>query len=328
MSLELDFYEYPSDAAAQAAYPTSKATDDFFEETQLVRNNEGAVYGDGGDYEEQGQEFQVSNTITCVRADISVKKYGSPTDNITCRIETDNAGLPSGTLVHAYATKTLAASGLPTSFTLTEFLFNPFTLNASTPYHIVLVRSGARDTSNYIGIGAAGNEYANGELEKLNNGTWENQGSYDMTFRIVRRDTVLQCYSESSIKQQGSYSLKGFADQTNSLNETLTRTIGSPINLSGVQTLKFDIRASRTGSNIKIGIHDSGGTTTEKTHAVSGANSWETVTWDISGVANANKDAIDKIIVTIVNADADNTFYLDNFYAEVLVNTLFFGSNF
>ena len=122
----------------------------------------------------------------------------------------------------------------------------------------------------------------------------------------------LQCYSESTIKTQGSYSLKGIAT-TDAVDKTLTRTIGSPIDLTGVDTLRFDIRSSRTGSNIKIGIHDSGGTTSEKTHSVSSANTWELCVWDISAVADANKDAIDSIIVTIANADSANTFYIDNF---------------
>ena len=89
------------------------------------------------------------------------------------------------------------------------------------------------------------------------------------------------------------------------------------INLTGQTTIKYGIYSSRTGSNIKVGIHDSGGTTTEHTANISSANTWETQTWDISGVSNANKDAIDSIIVTIVNADAANTFYLDNMYGEV-----------
>lgn len=125
----------------------------------------------------------------------------------------------------------------------------------------------------------------------------------------------LQSYSESTIKTQGSYSLKGIALATSSLNDTLTRTIGSPIDLSNQDTLKFSIYSSRTGSNIKIGIHDSGGTTTEITPNITTASVWQTVVWDISSVANVNKDAIDRIIITIVNADADNTFYIDNFYA-------------
>ena len=124
--------------------------------------------------------------------------------------------------------------------------------------------------------------------------------------------SYLQSYSEATIKTQGSYSLKGVALITDSLNKTLTKTFATNQNLTGVKNLKFDIRASRTGSNIKIGIHDTGGTITEITPNIITADTWQTVRWDLSGVSDANKDAIDKIIVTIVNADAENTFYLDN----------------
>ena len=42
---------------------------------------------------------------------------------------------------------------------------------------------------------------------------------------------------------------------------------------------------------------------------------------------------IDSIIITILNADADNTFYLDNKYAETgdvvpVENAIFFGTKF
>jgi len=125
----------------------------------------------------------------------------------------------------------------------------------------------------------------------------------------------LQSYSEVTIKTQGSYSLKGVAAITGSLNKTLTRTVSPVIDLTKIKTLKFDIYSSRTGANIKIGIHDSGGTTTEKTYTVLVANTQESVTWDISAVSDANKDAIDSIIITILNADAENIFYIDNFYS-------------
>lgn len=124
----------------------------------------------------------------------------------------------------------------------------------------------------------------------------------------------LQSYSEATIKTEGTYALKGVALITTSLNRTLTRTISTPIDLTGINTIKFDIRASRTGSNIKIGLHDTGGTTTVITPNVASTDIWQTVTWDISGVSDANKDAIDKIIITIVNATAANTFYLDKGY--------------
>lgn len=147
---------------------------------------------------------------------------------------------------------------------------------------------------------------------------------------IMEMETHTQCYSEDTIKEQGSYSLKGYAQMTNSLNDTLTRTVSPVIDLSGQTSIKLDIRASRTGSNIKVGIHDSGGTTTEHTINVASADTWQTETWDISGVSDVNKDAIDSIIVTILNADVENTFYIDNMhslpYRATLENTLSLAS--
>jgi len=122
----------------------------------------------------------------------------------------------------------------------------------------------------------------------------------------------LQSYSEPTLVTQGSYALKGIATITASLNKTLTKTIASPIDLTGVSTIGFDIQSTRTGSNIKLGIHDSGGTWTEVTPNITAANGYQSVVWDISSVADSDKNAIDSIRITIANADADNTFYVDN----------------
>lgn len=154
---------------------------------------------------------------------------------------------------------------------------------------------------------AGGNNFVNGWIDEVR--ILKGTAVWTSNFQL------LQPSSESTLKTQGSYSLEVFAAITNSLNKTLTKTIGSPIDLTSKTTIYFDIYASRTGANIKIGIHDSGGTTSEKTYTVAAANTWETVTWDISAVADADKNAIDSIIITIVNADADNTFYLDNMFA-------------
>ena len=151
----------------------------------------------------------------------------------------------------------------------------------------------------------------------------------DTTFSVPTSEysSNLLDYSEGTIKTQGSYSLKAMAVITNSLNDTLTRTIGSPIDLSGLGTIKFDIRSSRTGSNIKIGIHDSGGTTSEITPNITEADAFQTVTWDISGIADANKDDIDSIIITVVNADAANIFYIDNMLYPGVTNNMTLISN-
>lgn len=117
--------------------------------------------------------------------------------------------------------------------------------------------------------------------------------------------------SESTIKEEGDYSMKVVTSQTTSLNKTLTRTCSPTLNFTDQDEIKFKIRSSRTGTNLKIGFHDSGGTTTESNIAISSANTWEEKTIDISAVANANKDAIDLITITVTNADAENTMYWD-----------------
>jgi len=89
------------------------------------------------------------------------------------------------------------------------------------------------------------------------------------------------------------------------------------IDLSGVTNLVFDVYASRTGSNLKFAIHDTGGTTTDITPNITSANTWQTINWDISAVSDANKNAVDTFVITVVNADSANTFYVDNFITAV-----------
>jgi len=141
---------------------------------------------------------------------------------------------------------------------------------------------------------------------------------YVDNFRV---EVDLQCYSEDTIKQQGSYSLKAVAAQTGSLNKTLTKTLTDYLDYSIMDVIKLEIRASRTGSNIKLKIHDTGGTTSEHTINIASADTWQTEIWDISGISAANRDTIDKIIIEIINADAANTLYFDNMYSKAIVET-------
>jgi hypothetical protein len=140
--------------------------------------------------------------------------------------------------------------------------------------------------------------------------------------RIELQIDSLNAFSEASIKVQGSYALKGVASQASSLNKSLTRTVSPVIDLTDKTIIKFDIRASRIGSNLKLGIHDSGGITTEITPNILSADAYQYVVWDLSAVVNADKDAIDQIKITIVNADAENTFYLDNLFADIIEQLL------
>lgn len=118
---------------------------------------------------------------------------------------------------------------------------------------------------------------------------------------------TLQSYSGTDVTA-GTYSLKGVAT-TGAVNKTLTRTVN--YNLTGVTTLKFDMKTSHTGENIKIGLVDSGATT-EVTPNQTGTG-YQTNTIDLSAVSDANKDAITSYVITIMDAGEANTFYIDNF---------------
>lgn len=313
---ELDYMEHADDATAQAAYVTSDG-EDLGQQNTTVNSN-GAV-GDAGNSEyRRSQGFQLSSSR--VVSAVEVKQagtVGSPTGNWTLRIETDSSGKPSGTLADANASIAVSPPGNGNSVKGT--FATSFSLNGSTTYHLV-VQCDDQSTDHRwtLSVDGSGNPYANGTMSYSTNSgsTWTIDGTSDLWFKVYYIN--LQSYSESSIKQQGTYSLKALAELTVSLNETLTRTVAPTVDLTDLNTIKLDIRASRTGSNVKIGIHDSGGTTTEHTANIASADSYQTETWDIGGVSNANKDAIDSIIITVTNADADNTVYVDNMYGTLI----------
>lgn len=139
---------------------------------------------------------------------------------------------------------------------------------------------------------------------------------------LMKEVISLQCYSENTIIQQGTYSLRVEAKQTDSLNKTLTKTLtgGDKINLAGYTSLTIWAYASRTGTNIEVKIHDSGGNTITISIAIPTAGVWTEIELDISAVADADKDDIDEIKIEIIEAGASNTFYVDNFYGEEILN--------
>jgi hypothetical protein len=127
---------------------------------------------------------------------------------------------------------------------------------------------------------------------------------------------LLQCYSESTIKTQGDYSLK-VVSEAGALGKTLTRTVSPVIDLTGVETLEFDaystvLEGTKTPFTLQL---KSGGTSVFSiTPTIDSANAWHTVTCDLSGIADGDKDSIDQIIITVAE-DSAKTMYFDNFQA-------------
>jgi hypothetical protein len=117
---------------------------------------------------------------------------GSP-GNITVRIETDSAGVPSGTLVNAAATITQANPFSSSSFGWGTFNFaSAFSLTATTKYWIIVKAAATLSSTNRYLLQANNNQYTTGVLGKsVNSGT-----SYSL-FSTSLEDLMFRFYQAS-----------------------------------------------------------------------------------------------------------------------------------
>lgn len=106
------------------------------------------TYWASGEKHRVGQAFSIpytDQTIQGVR--IAILKAGTPPANLTCQIETDTSGSPSGTIVSSNATMTKSRNDITTSMAYYELMFPAaFTLQANTKYWIVLKAEGSTGT--------------------------------------------------------------------------------------------------------------------------------------------------------------------------------------
>ena len=103
-------------------------------------------------YTKLGQRFTPAASMDLSVVKFRTSKIGSPTDNLVLAIHADSAGLPSAT---ALATVSYPASSIdPDSYGWHTAQFTtPVPLIASTPYWLVLSRSGALSTTAYYTVG-------------------------------------------------------------------------------------------------------------------------------------------------------------------------------
>jgi len=94
-----------------------------------------------------------------------------------------------------------------------------------------------------------------GDLE-MDNMEYATNGAAQAAY-VSDSPSTFQSYSEGTIKTQGSYSLKAIASAS-ALGSTMQKALSPVSDLTGVKNLKFDMRASRTGENIKLGLVGSG----------------------------------------------------------------------
>lgn len=98
----------------------------------------------------RGSVKGIGNGVSMTTLKIPLNKTGAPVDNVTVRIETDSGGNPSGTLVHANATASIAGGTITSGYSEVTVTFGgAFTIADGTPCHIVIARSGGIDAVNY-----------------------------------------------------------------------------------------------------------------------------------------------------------------------------------
>lgn len=313
MATELDYMEYANDAAAQSAYVSNDYTWDLLDEDCVAIDDwTDGDKGAGVSEVDPAGQFRFDTNLGAAGDDFAYRyrdDLASPPDKFIIEIrtyfdaigalaDTDYARLDYSTATWLFRAR-FCSDGLFISKTggaSTEVGTNIVAITTWQTWRFEVDKSGGEAAATVevflddVSQGTVDCDYEVGGTDgRIAYGqfgyTTNNMVSHVDYIKLVTGVVVaphLQCYSEDTIKQQGDYSLKGIAKITDSLNDTLTRTVDPTIDLSNLGAIHYNIRPSRSGSNIKIGIHDSGGTTTEHTPALSGsaAGTAHTITFE------------------------------------------------
>ena len=289
----LDLMEYASDAAAQAAYvssdsgqsygpdvmtggtPTASSTHSTSDPANAVDNDDLTFWSNDGDGPPSWWKYDLGNGNGKTVRKLRLK----PGHGITVRVK---------------------------DFTLQGS-------NNDSDWDVILTGQHANNTDweTYTFANATSYRYY-----KINVTTsWEGLAWIQIfELEMMEAQPNLQSYSESMIKTQGSYSLKGIATTAN-VAGILTRTIDPTIDLRGMDHLTFDVRSSLAGIKVAIQWRNANGWLLNSMPTIVAANVWQHVIKDISTLADVNKNSINRIATGPLVAAEAITFYIDNMYA-------------
>ena len=131
------------------------------------------------------------------RIDLKLKKNGTPTGNIWVTIETDNAGVPSGTSLGQSSNVDVSTLGAE-AFVTFSFASPTSPLTAESPYWIVLqgdYTASSTDDAELRSIENAVDQYTRGQVSANDGTSWTNQNGggnfYDAGFKEYYDDTTI-----------------------------------------------------------------------------------------------------------------------------------------
>lgn len=138
---------------------------------------------------------QYNNTIKNIpitQIMVPIRKNAGTTTELTLRIETDSGGKPSGVLLDANSTTTLAAI-VDTAYGMyAMFMFaSPPLGTGSTQYHAVLQHTteGAGNSQYYVNSNTAGN-YAHGNTSTYATGAWTAVAGSNLNFAVYTQSPI------------------------------------------------------------------------------------------------------------------------------------------
>jgi hypothetical protein len=213
------------------------------------------------------QSFFIDSTNTDIkRLQLNLTKTGNPTGLLTIRIETDNAGEPSGTLVHQFATAFYRESGVTGADVWHEITFNQtFTLTASVTYWIV-ISTDRIDTLNFIEWNygpfiPSSLAYADGVAKHETAGAWSQAALWDMMFKVMRNDTNSE-YDDEEIAEYFDKILDSYVIQRSYTDTIELKVSGFGAGTARVQPGNAIVKGylyENDDSNLSVNIPASGG---------------------------------------------------------------------
>ena len=217
------------------------------------------IYGSGGLDEGQAQSFYTpndGNQYVLQYIDLYVSVTGSPTDNLQWNLTTSAfspAQLGGGSI---------AAGNLVNNAVNRIYMTSPYTMSANTKYFVNIIRSGSRDTSNYVSVKVSGSsQVASVGYTTLNNASGGSEQVEDMylevfgTIDVEKTDiTGPQYWGRSYVDESyedGTLTTKGVMGGTAESGQTMQR-LGQSFQVSEAFTcygFEVEIRPSTTSMN-------------------------------------------------------------------------------
>jgi hypothetical protein len=172
----------------------SRAKDYFLDESLDTDDGNTAIRNSTNTRSAASQGFAVDTAGPCEFVDVELNKTGTVTGNIWCEIHSNNAGVPSGTVL-ATSDK-VDASEIGTASQWIRFIFRtPVSLTAATTMHLVITGTWTQSDANTINwrTDSSSPAYANGAVSVNNSGTWTAVSGSDASFKIwiTRNDSAV-----------------------------------------------------------------------------------------------------------------------------------------